>query len=112
MLRRNRKIKEDMPLFNGEVRREYFVRDDSVAKLMSFIPRLSMSKVDLGKVLHTLEYIALDFRHTILEFHLYAPDLGHTYAHRAMLCPRIQTDLCTPGNVMPQISGRLMHTGQ
>ena len=40
----------------------------------------------------------------------HASDSRQTYAHRAMVCPRFQTDLCTPGINVPQVSGRLLHT--
>jgi len=67
-----------------------------------------------------------DLGHTILKFHFYVPDLGQTYAHRAIICPsfdtviaphtklclRFGTDLCTPCNDMLQIRDRFLHTGQ
>ena len=55
---------------------------------------------------------ALNPGHSILEFHLYAPDLGETYAHHAKICPSFQIYLCTPCIDMPQNRDRVMHTGQ
>lgn len=60
------------------------------------------------------QYIAPDSGQTILKFHLYAPNLGHVSAHRAIICPsfdtvnilwamlclRFRTDLCTPGIIV------------
>ena len=71
------------------------------------------------KVLHTVQYIALDSGQTILEFHLYAADWGHVSAHRAIICLsfdtviahraksclRFRTGLCTLGIIVFQISG-------
>ena len=39
-----------------------------------------------------------------------APDFGQAYAHRALSCPRFRANLCTPGIIVSQISGRLLHT--
>ena len=69
--------------------------------------------------MHTGQNVTPDSGQTILEFHLYAPDFGHVYAHRAIICPSFDTVIahraqlclrfgarfCTPGIIVPRISG-------
>jgi len=78
---------------------------------MTLIQRLdyqyhSMSEVNLGEgsahwaiispsfdtVMAHQQNHTLNSEQTILESHLYAPDLGQTYAHRAKLCPIFGAD--------------------
>ena len=91
-----------------------------------------------GKPLHTMQYNALDFGHTIPTWEYRPSDSGQTIAHHAISCPGFRTDFsdlgilcprfraynsdlgiscprfradhCTPCIIMPQVQGRLFRS--